>query len=125
MPFDPFASRLRVLEFLRRGEPISRTEIARETGLGQATVSVITRELLDAGILREETRAGGSRGRPRIDLMTNSDSLIVAGAFVDWDGRTTVHIGNLGGAILAEATTAPPVNGGVKVGHWAAQNQAS
>ena len=109
LPFDPFASRLRGLEFLRRGEPISRTEIARETGLGQATVSVITRELLDAGILREETRAGGSRGRPRIDLMTNSDSLIVAGAFVDWDGRTTVHIGNLGGAILAEATTAPPV----------------
>jgi predicted NBD/HSP70 family sugar kinase len=58
---------LLVMQSLRRGEALSHTGIAAQTGLASATVSVITNELLTAGFVEklEQSEAKG-RGRPRV-----------------------------------------------------------
>ncbi|MQW87287.1 ROK family transcriptional regulator [Sinorhizobium saheli] len=56
-----------VLAALRRKGSLSHTEIAAQTGLASATISVITAELERAGIIaKTEQHAQGARGRPRV-----------------------------------------------------------
>ena len=45
------AGRLRVLDTIRRAAPIARIDISRRTGLSPATVTTITAELLQAGLI--------------------------------------------------------------------------
>ncbi|MDX0550322.1 ROK family protein [Sinorhizobium medicae] len=56
-----------VLAALRRKGSLSHTEIAAQTGLASATISVITAELERAGIIAKiERHVQGGRGRPRV-----------------------------------------------------------
>ncbi|WP_081158518.1 ROK family transcriptional regulator [Ensifer aridi] len=56
-----------VLAALRRKGSLSHTEIAAQTGLASATISVITAELERAGIIAKiEQHVQGGRGRPRV-----------------------------------------------------------
>src|SRR3954447_7566199 len=48
--------------------PIARTQIAKTLGLSPATVTAVTRELLDQGILRVAERAPSNGGRPALLL---------------------------------------------------------
>jgi predicted NBD/HSP70 family sugar kinase len=49
-----------VLETLRASGPISRAEVARQTGISRPTISVVLRALLEDGLVREtEHEAGG------------------------------------------------------------------
>lgn len=60
-------NRALVLSALRRGGPMSHTDIAEITGLASATVSAITGELEQQSILeRAEIKTVSGRGRPRI-----------------------------------------------------------
>ncbi|HWU04394.1 MAG TPA: MarR family transcriptional regulator, partial [Novosphingobium sp.] len=95
---------MRILERLRRQEAISRTELAQQTGLGQATVSGIVRELLAHDLLRETRIPADTRGRPRLALRQNPDGLLIAGAFVLIGGRVDLQIGDMGGTVLARAS---------------------
>lgn len=100
----PLENRVRILERVRRHEAISRTELATQVGLGQATVSVIVRELVDHGILHETRLPGEGRGRPRLALMQNREALRIGGAFVHIGGRVDFQIGDLAGDVLARAS---------------------
>jgi predicted NBD/HSP70 family sugar kinase len=48
--------------------PIARTQIAKTLGLSPATVTAVTRELLDQGIVRVAERAPSNGGRPALLL---------------------------------------------------------
>lgn len=58
-----FRNREIVLNIVRSCQPVSRKNVARQSGLHEATVGVIIRQLTREGLLSEE-RARTSRGRP-------------------------------------------------------------
>ncbi|MEK6593784.1 MAG: ROK family transcriptional regulator [Pseudomonadota bacterium] len=68
----------------------SRNDIARDTGLTGAAISRITRELLDAGLIRERQSAGERNGRGRpvtaLELAPNGAFVIGVGigAYEQW-----------------------------------------
>jgi predicted NBD/HSP70 family sugar kinase len=79
-----------VLERLFRSGTVSRTVLSEATGLTPAAVSRITRELVDAGLVRELAHGGAApaRGRPQVDLELAADGAYVIGigigAFEQW-----------------------------------------
>ncbi len=79
-----------VLERMFRGGVVSRTALAEATGLTPAAVSRITRELVEAGLVRELARGGppAARGRPQVDLELAAEGAYVIGigigAFEQW-----------------------------------------
>jgi uncharacterized membrane protein len=49
-----------VLDAVRESGPISRAEVARQTGISRPTVSLVLRALVEDGLVREtEHEAGG------------------------------------------------------------------
>ncbi|WP_165775608.1 ROK family transcriptional regulator [Paramylibacter kogurei] len=63
-------NRAMVLNSLREFGPLSHTVIAEKTGLASGTVSVITGEFLEEGVLEKVEQAPASgRGRPRISFI--------------------------------------------------------
>jgi predicted NBD/HSP70 family sugar kinase len=102
MSFHPLASRLRILEHLRRLEPVSRTQLCQSTGLANATVSDVVRDLLSNGFLLEQREAASGRGRPPILLKTDPHRLVIAGAFLHVaNNRLETSLTNLLGETLA------------------------
>lgn len=79
-----------VLEHLFRASAVSRTALAQATGLTPAAISRITRELVEAGLVRELAREGqpAARGRPQVDLELRAEGAYVigigVGAFEQW-----------------------------------------
>lgn len=99
------AGRLLVLDTIRREKEIARIDIARATGISPATVTAITNELLNAGLIeriRSDTRTGASRrGRPREALRIAARARLIAGLkvathviavlIVDFEGTEIGH----------------------------------
>lgn len=54
----------RILQILRERGASNRAELARNTGLSAATVTSITRDLLESGYIRSTGQRGIQRGRP-------------------------------------------------------------
>ncbi len=81
-----------VLETIRRFGPISRAEVARRTGLTAQTVSNITRELLDMGLIYEAERRRGGRGAPSIQLVINPNGAFSIGLDLDRDHLTALLV---------------------------------
>ncbi|WP_162787074.1 ROK family transcriptional regulator [Notoacmeibacter marinus] len=76
-------NRARVLAALRRAGQASRNELARDTALSAASISTITGELIDEGLVvtangDEARRAGSTRGRPRVTLTPASSAASLA-----------------------------------------------
>ncbi|SKA29987.1 ROK family transcriptional regulator [Consotaella salsifontis] len=63
--FNPV--QLQMLRLISEAGPLSRTELAGRTGMSKAAVSLLTRELLDGGLLAETETVRGT-GRPSIRL---------------------------------------------------------
>ncbi len=70
-----------VLNLIKSG-PTSRAEIAEVTGLSPATVSNLTFELIDEGLVREKGVAETTRGRPPVLLHLNGRARYVVGVKV-------------------------------------------
>lgn len=91
-----------VLQQIFRAGTVSRTQIAEAMGLTGAAISRITRELLEAGLIREGARFGDTDrpGRRSIELELAPDGAYVigfgAGAFEQW-----IQIANLRGECVA------------------------
>jgi len=71
-----------VLDEIRRQGRVSRVEIAKALGLGRSTVSAITAELRESGLILDAAAAqapAGGRGRPRIGLELNPRAAHVVG----------------------------------------------
>lgn len=71
-----------VLDAVRAGRSLSRTDIARQTGLGLPTVSGITAELIDAGLLVEGGTGKSAGGRRPVMLSLNASAGYVVGVKV-------------------------------------------
>ena len=72
-----------VFSVIQQNSPVARIDIAKETGLSPATVTSITADLLNRGLVSEiqslAEQSSGRRGRPRVDLKVRGDAHLVAG----------------------------------------------
>lgn len=96
------AGRLQVLSVIRAAGEIARIDIAAQTGGSPATVTAITAELIEEGLIEEvapeATRRTPPRGRPRVALKIRGAAHLVAGikvsshsatiCFLDFEGNT-------------------------------------
>ncbi|MBE9166700.1 ROK family transcriptional regulator [Pleurocapsales cyanobacterium LEGE 06147] len=74
----------RILSLLRYNPRLTRAQIARRTGLTRSTVTVITAELIKAGLLREgqETASRKEGGRPGVELELDPDGAFFIGVAI-------------------------------------------
>lgn len=101
-------NRLNVLNTIRDREAISRVAISRLTGLNKSTISNIVGELINEGLVYEESLGQSAVGRKPIILRLNEKSRIFGAVEVRLN-RTTLAICDLGGNILErrEVKTVP------------------
>ena len=92
-----------VLREIVSSQSISRTQIAQRTGLTGAAVSRITRELIDAGLIREgETvKVKGQVGRRNIGLEVVGNGAFVLGIALTANVQS-ISIGDSRGEIIAQ-----------------------
>ena len=96
--------RQRVLEHLRAAGSASRVDVARELAISPASVTAVTQELIDRGLIVERVGPRDSaRGRPPVALAVARDAHIVAGIKLAADAHTAVIL-DFAGAVLAEAS---------------------
>ncbi len=92
-------NRAAILELIGRHNPIARVEIARELDLSPATVTVLTRDLVQDGLVREVDLAPSSGGRPAILLGLVADAAHALGVKIAANRLTAVRV-NLQGEPL-------------------------
>ena len=72
-----------LLKHIRLAGQIPRIELADQTGISRATVTTITAELLQHGLIEEVARPENGtetrRGRPRVDLKIRGQAHLIAG----------------------------------------------
>lgn len=89
-------NRASVLALIGQRGPIARVEIARQLALSPATVTVLTRELVVDGVVRELEQAPSSGGRPGILLGLVGEAAHALGVKIAADRLTLVRV-NLNG----------------------------
>jgi glucokinase-like ROK family protein len=88
-----------VLNLIREQQPISRIQITRTTGLKISTVTVITRRLMEKGLIFEQGVAPSNGGRkPRL-LGLRPEKVCVVGIDIGVT-RTTLALGDFNGEII-------------------------
>jgi N-acetylglucosamine repressor len=88
-----------VLNLIREHQPISRIQITRTTGLKISTITVITRRLLEKGLIVEQGVAPSNGGRkPRL-LGLRPEKVCVIGIDIGVT-RTTLALGDFNGEII-------------------------
>lgn len=87
-----------IVETIRLYGPLSRVDIARRTQLTAQTVTNITKKLMDAGLVMEDSRNQTGRGAPSILLKLNETAAFSLGIDFDKDHMTVVML-NLNGKI--------------------------
>ena len=89
-----------VMRSIRENPGISRTELARSTGLTKSTVGNLVRELLSRRVLREHSlESPASSGRPRVGLDLPDGGFLIGGLDLRPEGyRVRVH--DLAGRVI-------------------------
>ena len=77
-------NRRAVFESLRVNGPLSRSEIARATGLAKQTIANIVEPMIAQGLLREGERRSGARGQPAKPLQIAPEGAHAVGVHVDY-----------------------------------------
>lgn len=93
-----------VIHALRRLGEASQTDLVEATGLSAQTVSVIARDLVDRGVMREAGRIPVGRGRPRTLLELNGGSAHAVGLHID-PSRMSVVILDMRGETVASVVS--------------------
>ena len=99
-----------LLQQIRLSGRIPRIELADKTGISRATVTTITAELLQSGLIEEVPRADGGdarRGRPRVDLKIRGAARLVAGVKIS-QHRLSLVLLDFEGSQLATLETDLP-----------------
>jgi glucokinase-like ROK family protein len=92
-----------VLNLIRDKQPISRIDITRRIGLQMSTVTVITKRLIDKGLICEQGVAPSNGGRkPRL-LALKAEKVCVFGVDIGVT-ETTLALADFNGAILHQKT---------------------
>ena len=96
-------SEKRVLDIIWRHGPIARVDIGPMTDLSTMSVTRITRELSEQGLLSEAVQRTGGRGQPARPLMIRPDAAFSAGVYFT---SKSVQIGliDLSGQLLEQET---------------------
>ena len=97
-------NRRRILTVLRRGGPASRTRISARTGLSASTVSAITSELLEEGVISRATdpfATQSGRGRPQVHLALEPKVGLVASVVLQVDAISVAISDYAGNRIAA------------------------
>jgi DNA-binding transcriptional ArsR family regulator len=68
-----------VLELIRQRGPLSRAQVARDTGLSKPTVSLALASLHESGLVREVGRSTGGKGPGAVLYELNPDAGWVVG----------------------------------------------
>lgn len=114
-PQVPAKATLMLLRLLRAAQPVSRAELARRVGVNRSTVTDAFKQLIAAGVVREESlqqpAPGVSRalGRPALALSFNDDYGYFVGVNVGVR-RTTVGLAALTGGGFAEEEFETPAD---------------
>jgi predicted NBD/HSP70 family sugar kinase len=95
-----------VLRLLQSQGPMSRAEVARESGLSAPTVSKAIASLLKAGLLEEDEAPELARGRPAPRLRLATRSAQVLGVAID-AGHCEIVSAGLDGVLRDEVITVP------------------
>ena len=85
-----------VIRCIHRQAPISRAEIARQTGFTKPAIARIVDRLLDEGLIIEARRRHGLRGQPAIELEINPDAFFAIGIDMDRDHLTILAVDAVG-----------------------------
>src|SRR5207302_408916 len=85
-------NRSAILRLIGSSGPIARTDIARRLGLSPATVTAVTRELVDHGLVRVAERAPSRGGRPALLLELVGSAATAFGVKVAPDHLVGVRI---------------------------------
>ena len=94
-----------VLNLIREHQPISRIQINRTTGLKLSTITVITRRLMDKGLIVEQGVAPSNGGRkPRL-LGLRPEKVCVVGIDIGVT-RTTLALGDFNGEVIHQQVIA-------------------
>ncbi len=96
--------RQQIFERVRASGTISRIQVAKELGVSPATVTTLTSELIEAGLLVESAAprdAEGGRGRPAVSLAVRADAYLVAGIKLS-DREHTAVIVDFAGNLVAD-----------------------
>jgi predicted NBD/HSP70 family sugar kinase len=96
-----------VLRILQQCGPLSRAEVARQTGLSPPTVSKAAISLLRTGLLEEYETPDNSRGRPAKKLRLACESTCVLGIVIDAETCQVVSAG-LDGKLQADREVSFP-----------------
>ena len=89
-------NRRAVLHAIARSSPISRTELASQSGLTKQAIARIADKLIDDGLVVEARRRHGLRGQPAIELELNPNGCFSIGANIDRDHLTVVAVDAVG-----------------------------
>jgi DNA-binding Lrp family transcriptional regulator len=92
-------NRAAIFRLIGSSGPIARAQIARRLGLSPATVTAVTRELLQQGLLRVADRSQSPRGRPALLLEIVGGAAAAFGAKVAPDHVVGVQV-DLEGDVL-------------------------
>jgi predicted NBD/HSP70 family sugar kinase len=102
-PLNP--SERKVLDVIWRLGPIARVDIGPLTELSTMSVTRITRDLADQGLLVEAVQRNGARGQPARPLTVRPDAAFSAGVYFS---NRTIQVGliDLSGRLIAQETLA-------------------
>jgi len=93
------ANRATILRLLRRHRHLSRAELARRTGLSEASICRIVKKLLEGGLLVECGEGYATGGRPAVGLELDEARFRAVGVSIqNWETR--VSLGTVSGRIL-------------------------
>ncbi|MES0883423.1 ROK family transcriptional regulator [Roseibium sp. SCP14] len=97
-----------VLQALRRNGPMARIDLGHMTRLSPATVTAITSDLLDQGLIlsleSEEPKTPQARGRPRTLLKLNPDAVYTVGVRLSVN-NIDMSLVNFSGEVTREKRT--------------------
>ena len=100
-----------IFDFVRAVGLIARVDVARELSISSGSVTAITAELIEAGLIREvdapQREEDIRRGRPPVALGVRGEALCVAGIKLS-DHRHTAIVVDLAGKRLGQASMDSP-----------------
>ncbi|KJY90725.1 MULTISPECIES: sugar metabolism global transcriptional regulator Mlc [Vibrio] len=92
----------RVYKLIDQKGPISRIDLSKESELAPASITKITRELIDAHLIHETTvQEATSRGRPAVGLQVNNEGWQFLSMRLG-RGYLTIALHELGGDVLID-----------------------